>query len=85
MSKIPLPEVKWKVLGRDTAAGLRPSSAPFHSPPNDLPQDQPLEHQSDPTPAPNTGSGPVANRHKALLAAGVPATKWEVFKQWGDA
>lgn len=80
-----MPEVKGKVLGRDTAAGLRPSSAAFRSPLSDPPQDQPLEHQSDPTPAPNTGSRPVANRHKPLLAAGIPATEWEVFKQWGDA
>lgn len=31
----PLPEVKGKVLGSESAAGLRPSSGAFHSPSNE--------------------------------------------------
>lgn len=90
MGKSPLPEVKWKVLGRDIAAGLRPSSAAFHSSPSEPPGSVLL----GPAPRASMGSNACCKHwHLVLLLTRTSHSflleylqrSGEFFRQWGDA
>lgn len=76
VSKSPLPEV-----GRDIAAGLRPSSAAFHSPPSEPPGSATL----GPAPGASIGSNACCKYWHLILLLEYLQQSGEFFRQWSDA